>query len=115
MLSFDHFHDDEADALRFDDVENRGDVRVIEGGGGAGLLDESSLALGVDNELRRENFDSDLTLKLGVERFVDDAHTAATDLFEYLVVSERASDQSRAPMREYVSMSGGYVLLGDRV
>jgi hypothetical protein len=66
-------HDDEVAAVRGLDLVDRDDVRMVEGGGGAGLLYEASPALLV-HPLGREDLDGDLAVQAWVERAVDLAH-----------------------------------------
>ena len=69
-----------------------GDVGVLERSGGPRFLKEAAFALFVHDELGGEDLDRYLALELHVERAVDDPHTAATQLFQDLVVGEASLD-----------------------
>ncbi len=70
------------------------DVRVFERSRGLGLLNKTALAVGVGDEFGREDLQGDLAVELQVEGLVDNAHTAAANLFEHFVVGEGAADHS---------------------
>ena len=57
-----------------------------------GLLNKTALAVGVGDELGREDLQGDLAVELQVEGLVDNPHPATADLFEDLVVGEALAD-----------------------
>lgn len=60
-------------------------MRMFELRGRLGFLDEATLTFGVGDQLRREDFESNLAVEIHVEGTVHDAHTASAELFQYLV------------------------------
>ena len=81
-------HGNEDDAIRFADLEDARDVRVIDRGLGAGLMEQAPTALRVGNQLGREDLQSDLTPELRVLRLPHNSHAALADLLEEAVVGE---------------------------
>ncbi|OGD20257.1 MAG: hypothetical protein A2W03_04290 [Candidatus Aminicenantes bacterium RBG_16_63_16] len=65
------------------------DVRVVERGGGLGLLDEPLLSVGVGHSFGGEKFDGDGAVEVAVLGFVDGAHAALADLLQDAVVKKR--------------------------
>src|SRR5207253_1488094 len=80
-LAFDVFHDEEIGA----DVVKRGDVGVIEGGGGAGLIGEAVVEMGFGG------FDGDDAIEAGVAGLEDLAHAAGSYGLEDFVGPEVAA------------------------
>ena len=76
------------------DVVDDDDVRVAEGRGGLGLLDEAASALGVGDLAGRQDLDGDGPVEVGVDGLVDGAHAAFADLFGDPVMKDRLSDQA---------------------
>ncbi len=70
-------HDDEGNAPLLAHVVDGHDVGVVQGGGGAGLLEEPGLALRPAGD--REHLDRHLALELGVEPEVDRSHPAPAE------------------------------------
>ena len=66
-------------------VVQRADVRVGEGGDGAGLALEARAALGVVAQFSRENLDRDRAIEARVAGLVDFAHPPGADQPEDLV------------------------------
>ena len=80
-------HRDECLAvLRLSDLINRADVRVIERGCGARLMDEAFLRGGIAGELRREELERHGAAERRVLGLVDDPHPALAELLEDSVV-----------------------------
>ena len=84
-MSFDgasihELHGQEVLASVLPDVVHRDDVRVIELGGGAGLLAEAIDEGRVAGELRRQHLDGDLAVEARLGGAEDAAHRAATQL-----------------------------------
>jgi hypothetical protein len=109
LLAADELHDHESDAFRIVDLVDHGDVGMLKGSGGLRLLDEAALALGIGDEVGRQNLESDLAVQLGVHGTVDDAHAAAAQLIEDLVMRKRSPDHvlifCRASSTRSLSMS----------
>jgi hypothetical protein len=53
-------------------------------------------ALGIGDGLRREHLDRYKTIEMRIAGFVDDAHTALTELPEDRVVRKRSADHHRS-------------------
>ncbi len=81
-------HDDEVDPIRGLDLVNGDDVRMIEGGGGAGLLDETAAAVLVRHTLGGKNLDRDHPAQARVPGAVDLAHSPRAQQRENLVGPE---------------------------
>ena len=73
-------HRDERRAAVLVDLVDRDDVRVVEGGGGAGFLDEAAVAIGIGRRFGRQHLDRHRSPEPRVVRGIDDAHPAAADL-----------------------------------
>src|SRR5262249_37939877 len=93
--AFDEFGRDEMRAARFRndfaDLVNGNDVRMIERGGGARLLAEAMDALGIFGEMRRQQFERDLTAQPRVARQIHLAHSSARDLADQVIMPDRLS------------------------
>ena len=92
LLSLDELHRYEGDAVDFIDLENDCDVGMVKSCGRLRFLHETAPSFGVRHELGWENLDSYFTIQLGVERTVDDAHTATADFRQDFVVRNRSPD-----------------------
>ena len=79
-------HRDKEDAVGFVDLMDDADVRMLEGSGGGGFLHESLTALGLLDEIRRQDFQRYLAVELLVAGAVDDLQLAPTELFEHRAV-----------------------------
>ena len=55
---------------------------MVEGGGGAGFLDEAQTAVGVGDLVGAQDFDGDFAVELGVAGTVDDAHPTLSEFVE---------------------------------
>ncbi len=93
LLAAHQLHRDEVDAVGFVDRVDDRDVRMFERGGSARLLNEPLAPVGVGHQLRRQHLERHLAVQAQVERAIDDAHAAAADLFDDLIVRERPADQ----------------------
>ena len=99
-LARDELHDDVVDALGRLDLVDRDDVRVVERGGGAGLLDETGAAVRVDVPLGGEDLDRDLAPEAGVAGPVDLAHAPGAEGRDHLVRPEpRCGRQGHVELR----------------
>ena len=74
------------------DLVNDGDGGMLQPRRRFRFGDESTFAPFVTQEVGREDFESDLTVQLGVPCAVDDTHAPAADLLEDLVVRQGTSD-----------------------
>ena len=72
--------DVETAVLRFVDVVNGADVRVVEARRGAGLVDEPLPGLGIGRESGRQELQGDPSVEAEVLGLVDDAHAAPAEL-----------------------------------
>src|SRR5215813_532360 len=84
---------DEMDARSHADFVNGDDVRVVEPGGGFGLLYKAAQAVDVLRELRRQQLERDLAFEARVQGEVDFAHPALAQQRKDPVVTERLSDE----------------------
>ncbi len=71
----DELHDDEGHTVGLVDFVNDGDVGMLEGGRGLGLLDETALSVLVGDELRGKDFHRHFALQTEVEGAIDDSHS----------------------------------------
>ena len=85
-------HHQQADAFVLDEVVDRDDVRMVEGGQELGLRAKSRLHLGIASEGRGELLDRHLTAELAVAAGDHDAPGAAAELLSHLVGRERLDD-----------------------
>ncbi len=75
------------------DIEYRRDVRVVQPGGGAGLLLEAGQPLRVGSELGWQHLDRDLALQPSVLGQPNLAHPACAELLEDEIRAELGADQ----------------------
>jgi len=95
-------HDDEVDSLSRLDLVNGDDVGVVEGGGGAGLLDEAGAAVRVGEAIGGQDLDRDLAAEAGVAGAVDLAHAPGAEGGEHLVRPEfRPGSEAHAAQRKF--------------
>ena len=71
---------------------DRDDIGVIEGRHRLGLTTESFEPLGVGSDLRRQHLDRHLAIEPGVAGQPHLTHSTLAELFEDLVVKQRAAD-----------------------
>ena len=79
-------HRDEVDTVGLPDLINRDDVRVVQGGSGSGLLNESLTSLSIDRAIGLEQLDRDGPAEARIDRAVDDAHPAFAERLQDLVM-----------------------------
>src|SRR5580704_5205311 len=89
------FHGDEREAFVFADFEDHADVGMVEDGSGLGFALETGEHLGVLDYIVREKFQGYVAAEGGVFGFVDDAHTAAAEFFDYAIVRNDLADHCR--------------------
>ena len=93
--AFDQLHDEVGHVAVFADVVDGDNVRVAEGGRGAGLAEEA-LAGVADLEVGAEDLDRNRALEVRIPGAEDDAHAAAADLLvEAVAVGEDVADCGR--------------------
>jgi hypothetical protein len=73
-------HRDERRPAILIDVVDGDDMRVVEGGGRAGFLNEPAVPIGIRCRFGRQHLDRDRPPEPGVVRGVDNAHAAAANL-----------------------------------
>ena len=95
LLAPHQLHRDEADTVGFVDLMDDGDVRMLERRRSPRLLNEPLPAVGIGQQFRREHFQRDFPIQPNVDRAIHDAHAAAADLVEDLVMGQRPSGQPR--------------------
>ena len=85
-------HHEEVDPRLVHDVVQRDDIGMVEGGGGARLLQEASLAVRIGDLVVREDFDRDSAVQPRVARTIHLAHPARAKEGLNLI---RSQDSSR--------------------
>ena len=96
-LPGDIFHGDEMHAVRFVDIVNNYNARVIECGSRFGFKDEPAPAFRIRNFRLRQDLYRNESVQVQISRLVDDSHTALADLFQNLIVQKRVSDHKTIP------------------
>ena len=91
--AIDELHDGEGQPCRLADLVDRDDVRVVQRGGRACLLGESTEAVGDGGEGLRQELDRDIAAEVEVPRAVHLTHAPRTQLVEELVPAEPHADQ----------------------
>ena len=105
-LSFQQFHGDEVLAVRFVDLVNGADVRVIERGGGKGFPLESFSGRGIILHFRGQKFQRDMAAQLEVFGFVDHTHPAAAELRQNAVMRDGFPDHRRFEREIFRALPG---------
>ena len=93
-LALEEFHHDVDLAFVAADFMNGANVGVVEGGRSAGFALESFKGLLVVGQIFGEKFQCNETSQSGVFGLVNDAHPAASQLFEDAVVRDRTANHS---------------------
>ena len=85
----------------FADLVDDGDIGMLEGGRGARLLQQPRAAVGVVQQILGQDLERHFACQIDVEGAIDDAHAAAADFVEDLVVRERrpVNDTGAASIR----------------
>jgi hypothetical protein len=96
-LSGDVLHCDEVRAVNMINVMNGDDVRVIQGRGSLGFLNEAPLAIGVGDSFCRQHLDGDVAVEMGVAGPLNDTHAAFAESLSDLIMAERPSDHGSLP------------------
>ncbi len=71
---------------------NHRDVRVFDERGGPRFLQHPLAAQPIVDEILRQHLERDVAAEVQVARPIHDAHAAAADLFDDLVVRQRPAD-----------------------
>ena len=87
-MTLGELHDHELASLVGADVEDRDDVRMIEGAGGPRLQLEALHATTVARQFPRNDFHGDLPAEARVTSSIDLPHTAGSEQRQQLVASE---------------------------
>ena len=86
-------HDDEELAVLFADVVDSCDVRMVDGAGGARLLNEARLGRLVADQMPGEKLDGYCPLELEVRRSIEKPHPAGAQPLLEPVVLKHAADE----------------------
>lgn len=99
--AFDKGHRDEMKAVDFGDIENRTDVRVSQGTGGACFTAEPLQPLGALARVAERNFESDFPVQLGVVCEEDGTHRTSPQALLHFVPPQlrRKIEASRCHIR----------------
>ena len=96
-LSLDELHAEKRAALKFRDLEDRHDIGMVEVGGQLGLASKPLAFLGGGHLARQDHLERDQPFQVLVSGLVDDAHAAAGDLLEHLVIADAAERRGSCP------------------
>src|SRR5712692_5689336 len=105
-LTLDEFHHNEHLSIVLPDVMNRTDVRMVQGCGGLGFLDESCLVLPGSGQMRWQKLQCNESFKLGVFGLVHHAHAAFAQFLDYFVMRYRGSYHSISLNGEILRRAG---------
>ena len=78
--AIDELHHDEVGSFVFTNLMDLGDVRMIERGGRLRLTNEPLHTIAIRSNIRRQNFQRDSAIELGVLRQIHLTHPAHADL-----------------------------------
>ena len=92
VATFDVLHGDEVVSFSFVEIEDGGDVWMIERRGESSFALEAFKVCFLGSELRRENFDDDSAAEFCIGRFVDSALSAYAELLQNLITAEGFAD-----------------------
>ncbi len=88
-LPVDELHGVKMHAAFGTDRVNRDDVRVVQLGGGLGLVLEALQVLGVESGRERQHFQGDAPIQRQLDRLVNDPHATPADLAHDPVIAQR--------------------------
>jgi hypothetical protein len=91
-LPLQQLHGDEVLAVRFVDLVNRADVRMIERRGSEGFPLELFAGGRIILQFLRQKLQGDMAVQLDVFGFVHHTHAAATELFQDPIVRDGLAD-----------------------
>jgi hypothetical protein len=86
--AFEKFHDDEGLAILLADVVDGADIGMVEGGSGLGFALKAGEGLRIAGNFFGQKFEGHKAAKARVLGFVDNAHAAASKLFDDAVVGD---------------------------
>jgi len=92
-LPLDQFHGQKVDAVGFFNRVQRDDMRVVEGGDGAGFALKARQTLGIARHFGRQHLESDVTTEFGVGGAIHLAHATRPDRGGNPVMGERTAEQ----------------------
>jgi hypothetical protein len=87
------FHGEVGLSVRFADVVNRPDVRMIQRRSGSRLAPESFEGRRVIGQFMRKKFQRNIAAEVGVLSFVHHAHVTAAKLFSDAIVGDGLTNQ----------------------
>ena len=91
--AFDELHDEIVAAVVGEEVEDGGDVGMVELGKSMGFVQEATVGVGIGDGAGVKQLDGDFAVEVGVVRAIDDSHATATDAFENAIVAELQTEQ----------------------
>ena len=91
--AFQKFHGDERVAILLANFVDGADVGMIQRRCGASFAAETFQCLRIARDVFRQEFQRDKAAELGIFRFVNDAHTAASQFFQDAIVGDGAADR----------------------
>ena len=94
--ALDESHAVEGEAVTLAHIEDRHDPRMVEPGRGFGLATKSGEIGPAGEVAAQEHFEGDRAAEALLRGAVDDAHTAAADLLDQLVIAEGGRKRRRA-------------------
>src|SRR5262244_318908 len=100
-LPIDKLHRNEVDSVAFADFMDGGDVRMVERGGGGGLLLEAVHSLSVGSQIGRQDFQCDVTVQAGIFSQINLTHSALAQLRADFVAAEFCAGVDRHRVRVY--------------
>ena len=96
-LAAHQLHRDEAHAVRFADLVNDADVRVLEPRGRLRLAEKPPAPIVVGDQVGRQDLQGDFSIERRIERAVDHAHPAPPELRQNAIPADVAPDQRFHP------------------
>ncbi len=97
------FHRDEGPIPALSDLVDGADVGMIEGGSRAGLTPEAFQSLRIRRHIVGQEFQGDKAAQVNILRLIDDAHTAAAELFNDAVVRYDLADREDGTLENHPS------------
>jgi hypothetical protein len=91
-LAVEKFHRNEGLTVVFADFVDGANIWMVQGGSSLCLTVEAAQSLGVWREPVRKELQGNKAVQLGVLRFIDDAHAAATELLDDAIVRNRLAN-----------------------
>ena len=91
-LPLQQLHGDEVLTVRFVDLVDRADIRVIQRGGREGFPLEAFTSSRIVLHFYWQEFQRNMAVQLEIFRFVDHTHAAATELLQDAIVRDGLAD-----------------------